>query len=269
MTIPVTTGPVPTDPLPEPSTGTPEDRYLDLLERVVTNLVYEDAPVPTCWSPCASFDLRTRQDGGDWPSTAHTMVGQRRVRNVRECLDRVVADGVPGDFVETGVWRGGVCIFARGYLAVHGIGNRRVWVADSFQGIPDVGPDGHPMDQDMALHESNGFLGVPLAQVRENFRRYGLLDDQVEFLPGWFTDTLPVAPIDRLAVLRLDGDLYGSTMDALESLYPKISPGGFVIVDDYAIPACRTAVHEFRDREGIADPIRMIDHCSMFWRRAD
>lgn len=72
-----------------------------------------------------------------------------------------------------------------------------------------------------------------LEEVQENFRRYNLLDDQVQFLKGWFCDTLPTAPIEKLAVLRLDGDLYESIMDGLNALYDKVSPGGFIIVDDY------------------------------------
>jgi O-methyltransferase len=91
------------------------------------------------------------------------------------------------------------------------------------------------------LHKARE-LAVSLEQVKANFDRYGLLDDQVRFLKGWFRDTLPVAPIERLAVLRLDGDMYESPMDTLVNLYPKLSEGGYVIVDDYgAIPACRQA----------------------------
>jgi O-methyltransferase len=110
-------------------------------------------------------------------------------------------------------------------------------------------------------------LAVGVDEVRSNFARYGLLDDQVRFLEGWFADTLPSAPIERLAVLRLDGDMYASTMDALEPLYPKVSPGGFVIVDDYALPGCRRAVDEYRARDGIDEPIVDIDGMGVFWRR--
>jgi O-methyltransferase len=105
--------------------------------------------------------------------------------------------------------------------------------------------------------------------VQANFARYGLLDGQVRFLPGWFRDTLPCAPIEHLALMRLDGDLYESTIIALESLYPKLSPGGFVIIDDYDgwDPGCRTAVHDFRDRHGIEAPIVHIDWAGVWWQR--
>lgn len=242
--------------------------YLDLLEKAVTNMIYGDAPIPNAWVPNEEFTPEHRENGMDWPSQAHTMVGLKRIRNVRSCLEQVLADDVAGDFIETGVWRGGVCIFARGFLKAHGASDRLVWLADSFEGIPDTSVDGHPMDRDLALHQANEVLGVSVEKVQENFERYGLLDDGVRFLPGWFRDTLPTAPIEKLAVMRLDGDLYESTMDALVNLYPKLSPGGFVIIDDYFIPACRKALEDFRDEQGINDPLEMIDDYSAFWRRS-
>jgi O-methyltransferase len=94
------------------------------------------------------------------------------------------------------------------------------------------------------------------------------LDDQVAFLPGWFRDTLPTAPMERIAVLRLDGDLYESTMEALVALYPKVTAGGFVIVDDYGLPTCRAAIEDFRLAHGITDPIQLIDWTGAFWQRS-
>jgi O-methyltransferase len=94
-----------------------------------------------------------------------------------------------------------------------------------------------------------------------------LLDDRVRFLPGWFKDTLPDAPIDRLALLRLDGDLYESTIQALEALYPRLSPGGFCIIDDYIIKACRQAVADYRAKHGVSAEIIHIDGAGVFWRK--
>lgn len=253
--------------MPEPDHC--RDLYLDLMKRVLTNTIYEDAPIANVVAPGTRYDAQLRGTGEDWPSVAHTMVGTRRLDDLQACLESVVADGVPGDFVETGVWRGGVCIFARAFLAAHGITDRLVWVADSFQGIPDTTGVGHPVDRMMRLDAANDVLAVEQKQVEENFRKYGLLDGQVRFLPGWFSDSLPSAPVAEIAVLRLDGDLYESTMDALVHLYPKLSVGGYVIVDDYgAIASCRDAVHEYRDRLGITDEIHRVDHMAVHWRRA-
>ncbi len=196
----------------------------------------------------------------------HTMIGRRRLENVRQCLEAVVGERVPGDLIECGVWRGGAAIFMRGFLAAYGIDDRTVWAADSFEGPP---PPSLPQDcgEDLSAAAWPA-LAVPLETVKGNFERYGLLDAQVRFLPGWFKDTLPRAPIDRLALLRIDGDLYESTRDALENLYGKLSPGGFAIVDDYgAIPACRQAVDEFRAARGVTEALVQIDWTGVYWRR--
>ena len=103
---------------------------------------------------------------------------------------------------------------------------------------------------------------------RRNFERYCLLDEQVRFLKGWFSDTLPDAPIEELAVVRLDGDLYESTMDGLVNLYPKLSPGGYCIIDDYGhIDACRQAVDDYRSAHGIEEEMLVIDGAGSYWRR--
>lgn len=218
----------------------------------------------------ASFDRTSRESGEDYPTVAHTMIGLKRLDNLHRCLADVVEDGVPGDFIETGVWRGGACIFARGLLNAYGQADRTVWVADSFQGFPELTGSDHPLDVEIDLHQYNEAVDLPTSEetVRENFARYGLLDDNVRFLAGWFKDTMPAAPVKQLAVMRLDGDSYGATMDVLDSLYERLSPGGYVIVDDYCIPACREAVHDFRDRLGIRDTIHRIDRQGAYWRHS-
>jgi O-methyltransferase len=197
---------------------------------------------------------------------AHTMMGRQRLDNLHECLDVVRREAVPGDLIETGVWRGGGTIFMRGFLAAHGIDDRRVWVADSFEGLP---APSLPEDAQSNLSKTVApFLAIALDEVKELFERYGLLDDQVRFLEGWFRDTLPGAAIEQLALLRLDGDLYESTMDALNPLYDKLSAGGFVIVDDYgALPQCKLAVDEFRADRDIIDRIYPIDGAAVYWRK--
>ena len=195
------------------------------------------------------------------------MVGRQHLADVRSCVDEVLANGVAGDFIETGVWRGGVTILMRGMLEAWGDTDRRVWVADSFQGLPS--PDAEAYPQDVGHDMSDvATLQVSADQVRVNFERYGLLDDRVEFLEGWFADTLASAPIGQLAILRLDGDMYQSTMDSLGALYPKLSVGGFVIVDDYgAWQPCRQAVDDYRATHGITDEIVVVDWTGVHWRR--
>lgn len=239
---------------PQPKES-PTQLYLDLLKRCVTDLVYEPRDPE-------------RIEGKVWPARAHTMIGLLRLDSLQHCIENIITDNVPGDLIETGVWRGGACIFMRAVLKAYCVDDRRVWVADSFNGVPPPDAEKYPADAGLNLNDYP-VLAVAIEAVRESFARYDLLDDQVGFIEGWFRDTLPTAPIQRLAVLRLDGDLYESTMDALTNLYPKLSVGGYVIVDDYgAIGACAQAVHDFRKAHNIADDLVRIDWSGVLWRRS-
>lgn len=271
-----------------PHTGTDHDLYLDLLKRSLTGYLYPessnqevrpDRTMPETTRALfealnksgykvfrtTPFDPQARALGKDWPSIGYSMVGLKRLDNLQFCVKTVLNEGVPGDLLEAGVWRGGSCIFMRAILKLYGITDRTVWVADSFQGLPapsleaDRGYDLSGIPQ----------LAVSQAEVEAAFGRFDLLDGQVKFLRGWFKDTLANAPVSRLAVLRLDGDLYESTMDIFNALYHKVSAGGFVIVDDYhAVPPCKQAVHDFRSRFGITDSIEEIDGTGVFWRKS-
>jgi O-methyltransferase/8-demethyl-8-(2,3-dimethoxy-alpha-L-rhamnosyl)tetracenomycin-C 4'-O-methyltransferase len=250
---------------PAPAAAGTGDLYLDLMESVLLGVIYEDPPIDRWSGGVFNPDLRRR--GRDWPAKAHTMIGFERLRNLRQLLTTVIGDKVPGDFVETGVWRGGACIYARAVLKAFGIRDRKVWVADSFAGLPPPDAARYPSQDVGDLHHTFDDLAVSLETVQENFRKYELLDEQVCFLKGWFKDTLPAAPIGAIAVLRLDGDMYSSTMDALKALGHKVSPGGFVIVDDYgAVEGCRKAIADYRSEHGIDAPIHDIDGIGVYWR---
>ena len=230
-------------------------------KKAIKGLVAASSPV--------SIDPKTqRMEGRDWPNLAHSMIGMKRMDNIQFCLEDVIRRGVPGDFIETGVWRGGACIFARGILKAYGIKDRTVWVADSFAGLPPPDPGKYPDDAG-DIHHLLKPLAISLEQVKSNFDTYGLLDERVQFLKGWFKDTLPRAPLKQMAVVRLDGDMYESTMDGLTNLYPKLSVGGYLIVDDYgAVPACAKAVNDYRKQHDINDPIEVIDWGGVFWKRS-
>lgn len=262
---------------------TPAERYLELMKRCLMNLIYDDdtdllrceqmidsnngkiIPKPghqTLANPESKFI------GNIWPSRAHTMIGMPRLNNLQYCVEQVIKQNVPGDLIETGVWRGGAAIFMRAVLAAYDITNRTVWAADSFQGLPKADAQLHPYDAKMRL-ELCQTLAVSLEEVQTNFKRYDLLDNQVQFLKGWFCDTLPTAPIKQLAVLRLDGDHYESTMDALNCLYPKLSPGGFLIIDDYnVVEGCNRAIHDYRQQHQITEPLTVIaPGIGAWWQR--
>lgn len=212
------------------------------------------------------YTRQQRENGMIWPMNADTMIGLKRLDNIQFCLESTLQNGIDGDLIETGVWRGGASIFMRAVLAAYGVTDRRVFVADSFEGLPKPNEAEYPQDKGDE-HYKHKFLAVSQEQVEANFAKYGLLDEQVVFLKGWFKDTLPNSPIDKLAVMRLDGDTYESTMDALNNLYPKLSKGGFCIVDDYALKGCKQAIDEFRAKCNIKSKLVKIDQVSFFWQK--
>jgi O-methyltransferase len=213
------------------------------------------------------IDYSLRDAGQEtWPDIAETMIGLARLDQLQVAVEDILAKGVPGDLIETGVWRGGACIFTRGVLAVHQVTDRVVWVADSFQGLPRPSGD-YSVDREGFAFWEEPDLAISQEEVEKNFAKYGLLDGQARFLKGWFKDTLPTAPIDQLSILRLDGDMYESAIQTLDALHGKVSAGGYVIVDDYgSTPNCRAAVDDFRDEHGITAPITTIDRDGVYWQ---
>lgn len=208
-----------------------------------------------------------RMVGEDWPVHADTMIGIKRLENIEYCFRQVIKEKVPGDLIETGVWRGGSTIFMRALLKDSNITDRTVWVADSFEGLPKPDENKYAADK-RDKHYKYKELAIPLEEVKNNFKKYGLLDDNVKFLKGWFKDTLPVAPIDKIAILRLDGDMYESTMDGLENLYPKLSIGGYIIIDDWgAVKGCKQAVNDYRMKNHITEEIKEIDWTGVYWKK--
>jgi O-methyltransferase len=271
----------------------PVKLYLDLMKKTLSYSLWPEPPIPiTLFNETrrpikraavslvsralAVRDLEVmkqrnltepqRANGQFWPLYADTMIGMKRLDQLQAAIETILAEGIEGDFIETGVWRGGACIFMRAALAAYGVADRRVFVADSFEGLPEPDLQRFPADRESVYHTVQ-FLAVSREEVERNFARYGLLDDRVVFLKGWFKDTLPSAPIEKLALLRLDGDMYESTRDALGNLYPKLSPGGFCIIDDFFLGPCRLAVEEYRAACGIDAEMGVIDTCSAYWRK--
>jgi O-methyltransferase len=238
--------------------------YLDLISKVLVNSIYCD-PDFGPWSSNL-FDAATRAVGRDWPRTAHTMVGLARLTNLRELVQRTLEDNVPGDYIETGVWRGGCCIMIKAVLSSYDNVTRKVFVADSFEGLPMPNNE-YPADfnDQFHIHEE---LAVSLDQVKLNFEKYDLLDPHVVFVKGWFKDTLPTLDAGPFALIRLDGDMYESTILALDHLYPKLSPGGYTIIDDYGcVEGCRKAVDDYRTRHKISAPMTSVDWTGTWWQK--
>lgn len=229
-----------------------KDAYISLIKKVLTDQIYEN--------------VEARSDGRDWPERGFTMIGEKRLNNIQNCVQEVLKNNIDGDFLEAGVWKGGATIFMRALLEAEGIKNRKIWVADSFKGLPAPNPL-YPADC-MDIHYQFSDLAVSVEQVKDNFNKFNLLDDQVKFIEGWFHETLFSAPVEKLSILRLDGDMYESTLTSLNALYDKVQEGGFIIIDDYGyIKSCKQAVHDFFVTRSINPVLTEIDWTGVFWKK--
>lgn len=205
-------------------------------------------------------------------SDALTMCGTAAIDTMIRLCQQVLDEKIPGDLLEAGVWRGGMPLLMRAYLSEKNVIDRKVWLADSFCGLPtdkNQMQDWRDRIASLALSQV-GQLAVSETQVKNTFSQFGLLDSQVVFLKGWFQDTLPTIPPDHnFSLLRLDGDYYESTRDSLKFLYPKLSSGGFIIIDDYNLPfGCKRAVDEYRKTYNIQSPLTSINQQSVYWRKS-
>lgn len=192
-----------------------------------------------------------------WGPDRLSMVPWTALEHLDRCIRDTIKNNVAGDFVETGAWRGGACILAKAIYNDLQV-NKKVFVVDSFEGLPKPNAEKYPDDKN-DTHYLDQNMKASLETVKENFKKFELLDNDVVFIKGWFKDTLPKAPIGVISILRLDGDMYESTIDVLENLYHKLSIGGYCIIDDFQHPACKAAIQDFRTANGITEPIRKVD----------
>ncbi len=207
-----------------------------------------------------------RNEGLDWPERAHTMIGLKRLDNLHDMMDYIRENKISGDFIETGVWRGGSTIFMKAYNNFYNL-NKKVFVCDSFEGLPK--PDLIKYPDDIGdTHHTIDYLKVSLDSVKNNFQLYNLLDENVIFIKGWFSESLrDNENIGEISILRFDGDMYGSTIDVLENLYDKVLESGVIIIDDYCLPNCAKAVTDFRTNRKITDTLQYVDKCGRFWKK--
>lgn len=172
-----------------------------------------------------------------------SMVSDERLYATILACRHVVQQGIPGDFVECGVYKGGNAIIAAHLFKAYGA-PRQVWLFDTFRGMTA------PTDEDRESHsgkpvleefqsqargDHNEWVYCPIEQVQAHFRAAGLLDDRVRFVQGDVLETLVEGqPLpEAVSVLRLDTDWYESTRRELEVLYPRLSTGGVLMIDDY------------------------------------
>ena len=250
-----------------------DNQYIKSLIGVLTRTFYQDHQDPKWEKMRAVYETNPgyfsmnplRFEGGEcWPLEADSMIGVMRMVNVYESLKEVVNKNIKGDFVETGVWKGGACVLANAVLHELKQQDRKVYVFDSFEGLPAP-----YMEEDRGdNHYTIPCLAVDLDTVKSVFEKYGYLTENVEFRKGFFKDTMQnVSDIKDIAVLRLDGDMYSSTIEVLEALYEKVQLGGIVIVDDWTLPGAKNAVNDFLRSINSNPEIIAIDRHSAFWRK--
>lgn len=257
-----------------PLTDQLRSRYLHLLKHSLTDTIHAVTYTASVRSdgqvelfPLAESERQPLEEGHHWPAFGETMVGLRRLEHLQVCLEDVIREQVPGDVIEAGVWRGGASIFMKAVLESHQQTDRKLWLADNFGGFPQADLAQYPQDVE-CQYDHIPFLSISEEEVRANFRRYGVLDDQVRFLKGHFKKTLPTLKDEQFALLRLDGDMYESTLISLRHLYPRLAVGGYVILDDYGVlPPCREAVLDYRRQHGIEDELITIDWTGAFWKK--
>lgn len=233
--------------------------YLELVKKSVTDSLYWGAPY-------IQTEGENLPEAGRYHGSprAYSLLTYPSFDAIRFTMEDVLTRGVEGDVIEAGAWRGGATIFMRAVLKVHGVTDRKVFVADSFEGFPTPSLS---IDSGYT-HKGVEEMIAPFDQVRQAFERYGLLDDQVVFLKGWFKDTLPTAPIEHLAVAHIDADMYEGTRDALVNLYPKLSPGGYVLIDDYGVlDSTKAAVDDYRRDQGITTELSGAGWGAVYWRK--
>jgi hypothetical protein len=263
------------------SPGAAEDQnrraYLSLLKLALTDLagprtraVHSNPEGVLFTRELEAEELKYRAAGIDWPVNGLTMTGLSRLDDLQDCVESVVEEGIPGDMIEAGAWRGGSSILMRATLDSLGDSGRTVWLADSFNGFPAPDREAYPEDNNLNFNlnlSQEDFLAVPVEEVRGHFERFGL-SDGIEFVEGYFEDTMPGLEGGRWSVVRLDGDTYESTLLSLRALYPGLEKGGYLILDDYGfLPECRKAAEDFRRENDITEEISAIDWTGARWRK--
>lgn len=258
--------------------GKDRKKYLNFCKRVLTDTVYDEKIREKFFKNPKSITEKewnfvfknkieeSSLNGNFWPERAHTMIGMKRLDNLQFCVEEVIKNKIKGDFIETGVWRGGASIFMKLILNEYNVKYKDVYVADSFKGLPPPKPDIYPKDYGDTLFKED-FLRVSKNKVKDNFRKYKVLDDRVKFLEGWFEETTINPPFEKLSILRVDGDMYSSTWSVLINLYNKLSIGGFLIIDDYGLPTCKAAVDDFREKFSVPESMIEIDWTGRFWKK--
>jgi len=192
----------------------------------------------------------------------NTMLTPERIASLASLARRLEDEGIPGDVVECGVYRGGsAALLAR--TVTHSRLPRTLWLFDVFSGMPPASAADGPEARTWV-----GNLKSSAGRVARLLRCTGADLSRVRIVPGLFQDTFPAARIPQIALLNLDADWYESVKLCLEIFYDSIVPGGFISLDDYgAWPGCRLAVDEFFRARALSFPLHPVDHTARWFQK--
>ena len=208
-----------------------------------------------------------------WP---YTMLGYHRLANAWDLVGRIQEEGIVGDIVECGVWKGG-CSALMAERTRQFKPQRTSWLFDSFEELPKPSQEKKSMAKEYTSSSSEGNLATigrcesPLTTVKELlFTKLQLDSCWINIINGHFQDTLPETSqaIGQIALLRLDGDSYDFTMVCFENLYEKVAPGGYIILDDYLLwEGCKKATDEFLAKHNIKAEIHIVDQAGAYFKK--
>ena len=233
--------------------------YLDLLKKIIINSVYHPNQQVT--------------EGRIWPDfPTLSMIGMPRLDNIQKLALDCLFNNIKGDFIEAGIWKGGAIALMAALLNITDTKNRKVIGVDSFEGIPPAKPDIYPADAaHIGCEKIKILLNNSLEEVEGYLIRLGLYENKnIQLIKGWFCDVLPELKKTNptFALVRLDGDTYESTIQALENLEPHTSQGGYIIIDDYfSWTGCKKATDDYRLKMGITAPLTTVDWTCAYWKK--
>jgi len=234
--------------------------YLELLKRFIINSVYHPNKDVT--------------EGRIWPDfPVMSMIGMPRLDNIQKLALDCLSNNIKGDFIEAGIWKGGAIALMAGILNITKTKNRRVIGVDSFEGIPPAKPDIYPADAvHLGCEKIEILLNNSLEEVKGYISRMGLDEgNNIQLIKGWFSEALPdlVRNGAEFALVRIDGDTYESTIQALENLEPCTTQGGYIIIDDYySWDGCKKATEDYRLSKVITSPLITVDWTCAYWKKA-
>lgn len=201
----------------------------------------------------------------------YTMVPYDALYQMKNLIQKVDRNGIKGAIVETGCWNGGCGAFMAHVSKKNG-SNRQTWIFDSFEGLPKPSEDDRAIAEKVhrTMNDLANYLATPIENAQTIAKKLHV-EDIMHIVKGWFNQTVPENKdrIGAIAILRLDGDYYESTKVVLDHLYPSVTPGGYIVIDDFDYPGCRKAIYDYFYENKISPVIKEGGKYQKFYFQKD